>query len=231
LDALGYGGKALRAFCHSLFLKERLTRITMSSSIAAHTTCRNRMALAALGACWAVLVTHPTACAWHDPTSYVQPPLPWHQISTEQSPIQLPSAVPIVAAFVNDGWTSRYQAEIAIAGGLVHYEKPRYPYAADTSLKLAFYQVYGHDTVLAEHGIEAGIEDAHLATLNGRPTAYLAWQGSDATCFAFVSQFAKAPEHSRDRMLNGSVCHRKGEIDADTLTREWLALIEQLVVR
>ena len=41
----------------------------------------------------------------------------------------------------------------------------------------------------AGQGITPGIGDANLATIAGRPTAYLAWQGKDATCFAFVSQF------------------------------------------
>ena len=191
----------------------------------------NHIVLAALGACLALLATIAEAHAWNDPASYVRPPMPWHRIPAEQAPVQLDGAVPIRAVFVNDAWISRYQVEIDIAGGLLRYEKPRYPYSAKISLKHAFYQVYGHDTVLAGHGIAPHIRDANLVTLNGRPTAYLVWQGTDATCFAFVSQFGGAPGGGRDRMLNGSVCRPKDEIDPDGLARQWLALLERIAVR
>lgn len=204
---------------------------SMNTCRLARAQCGSRIALAALGACLALLVTIAGARAWNDPASYVRPPLPWHRIPADQAPVQLDGAVPITAVFVNDAWTSRYQVEIDVAGGLIRYEKPRYPYSADISLKRAFYQVYGHDNVLAGHGITPGIGDANLVTLDGRPTAYLAWQGTDATCFAFVSQFSSRPDSGRDRMLNGSVCRPKGDVDPDALTHQWLALLERMVVR
>jgi len=190
-----------------------------------------RIGRAMLCACVALLMSVVGAQAGGEPTSYVQPPLPWHEIPADQAPVQLNGAVPIRAVFINDGWNSRYQVEFDVAGGLVRYEKPRHAYSADISLKRVFYQVYGQDTVLGAQGITPGIDDANLTTIAGRPTAYLAWQGKDATCFAFVSQFGTEPGGSRDQMLNGSVCRPRGEVDPVTLSRQWLALLEHVVVR
>jgi len=179
----------------------------------------------------ALLVSVVGAQAGDEPSSYVQPPLPWHEIPADQAAVQLDGTVPIRAVFVNDGWNSRYQVEIDVTGGLIRYEKPRHAYSADISLQRAFYQVYGPDKVLAGQGIVPGIGDANLATIAGRPTAYLAWQGKDASCFAFVSQFGTEPEGRRDQMLNGSVCRPKGEVDPEALSRQWLALLEHVVLR
>jgi hypothetical protein len=171
------------------------------------------------------------AQAGDEPTSYVGPPLPWRAIPADQAAVHLNGTVPIRAVFINDAWNSRYQVEIDVPGGLIRYEKPRHAYSADISLQRAFYQVYGHDAVLAGQGIAPGIGDANLTTIAGRPTAYLARQGKDATCFAFVSQFGAEPGGSRDQMLNGSVCHPKSEVDPVALSRQWLALLERVVVR
>ena len=192
---------------------------------------RLRIGLRTLCACMALLVSAAGAQVGGDPASYVLPPLPWHEIPADQAPVQLDGTVPIRAAFVNDGWNSRYQVELDFPGGLIRYEKPRHAYSAEISLKRAFYEVYGPDKVLAGQGIAPGIGDANLTTIAGRPTAYLAWQGKDATCFAFVSQFGSEPGRSRDRMLNGLVCRPKGEIDPAALSRQWLAALEQVVVR
>jgi hypothetical protein len=171
------------------------------------------------------------AQARDEPASYVRPPLPWHEISADQAAMQLDATVPIRAVFVNDAWASRYQVEIDLADGLIRYERPRDAYSAASSLKRAFYQVYKHDRVLAGHGIAPGLDDADLAIIAGRPTAYLAWQGKDATCFAFVAQFGAEPGGSRDQMLNGSVCRPTGETDPAALSRQWLAVLEHVVLR
>lgn len=187
--------------------------------------------LSMFSSCVALLVSVAGAQAGVEPASYVQPPLPWHEISADQAPVQLDVTVPVRAAFVNDAWNSRYQVELDVPGGLIRYEKPRHPYSADISLKRAFYEVYGPDKVLAGQGIAPGIGDANLTTIAGRPTAYLARQGKDATCFAFVSQFGSEPGGPRDQMLNGLVCRPKGEVDPVALSRQWLAALEHLVVR
>jgi len=171
------------------------------------------------------------ARAENGPASYVRPPAIWHEIAPAEAPIRLDGSAPIRKILVDDGWTSRYQLEIDFAdGGLIHYEKPRHAYSADIPLKRAFYQIYGHDDVLAGHGITPGIDDAIVATAGGRPIAYLARQGKDATCFAFVSQFAAPPGSGRDRMLNGSVCRPIAEGDADALAERWLALLGGIVI-
>jgi hypothetical protein len=184
-----------------------------------------------LGAGLALLVSLDVARAADGPSSYVRPPATWHEIAPAESPLRFGDAASIRKIFVDDAWTSRYEVEVDFTdGGLVHYEKPRWAYSADISLKRVFYQVYGHDDVLAGHGIAAGIDDAVVTTIGERPVAYLARQGKDATCFAFVSQFAATPGGGRERMLNGSVCRPVGEGDADALARRWLALFAQVVV-
>ncbi len=195
---------------------------------------------AAVAAGVAVLGSLGSARAEAALASYVRPPETWREIAPGEAPVRFGDPAPILKIFVNDGWISRYQIEADFAdGGLVRYEKPSHAYASGIPLQRVFYQIYGHDEILAGHGINLGIGDAVIATIAGRPVAYLARQGKDATCFAFVSQFGVSqsgtPQSgtgagSRDRMLNGAVCRPLGEGNAEALAQRWLALIERIVV-
>jgi hypothetical protein len=182
----------------------------------------------------AVLLSAAGARADAVPASYVRPPGKWHEIAPGDAPVRFGTVVPLQKIFVDDGWTSRYRIEADFAdGGHVHYEKPSHAYSTTIPLQQVFYEIYGHDDTLAGHGITPSIADAAVTTIAGRPVAYLARQGKDATCFAFVSQFgasAGAKADSRERMLNGRVCRPTSEGDADVLARRWLAVIEGIVV-